>query len=70
MKIISYVGAEGECIVIERPQDIFPLLDWAQTQLMDIGAKEDHLNAISRLMDIAEQCGLGSSDDIDNVVYE
>ena len=70
MKIISYVGVEGECIVIERPQDIFPLLDWAHTQLMGIGASEEYLNAVSRLMDIAEQSGLGSGDDIDRVVYE
>lgn len=68
MKIISYVGAEGQTIVIERPQDLYPLLDWFQTELMDLDADDNVIKEISNFMDMAEKKGLGSFEDIiDNV---
>ena len=69
MKIISYFGAEGESIVIEKPQDLYPLLDWFHTQIMDLGASDDDLQKVSNLMDDAEKLGLGNFDDIDLVEY-
>ena len=69
MKIISYVGEEGVNIVIERPQDLYPLLDWFQTQLMDLGAANEQVNEISKFMELAEEKGLGSFDDVDAIEY-
>ena len=69
MQIISYVGAEGVNIVIERPQDLYPLLDWFQTQIMDLGATNEQVNEISKFMELAEEKGLGSFDDVDNIEY-
>ncbi len=69
MKIIGYVGTEGDCIVIQRKQDLYPLLDWFQTQLMDLGAEEEAVNYISELMELAESKGLGSYDDIDKIEW-
>ena len=69
MKIISYYGSEGETIVIERPQDLYPLLDWFQTRIMDLGATKEQLDIISKLMDLAEEKNLGSFDDIDAIEH-
>lgn len=69
MKIISYVGIEGEAIVIERAQDLYPLLDWFQTQLIDRGAEQRYIEIVSRLMDQAEKHGMGNYDDIENIEY-
>lgn len=69
MQIISYVGAEGVNIVIEKPQDLYPLLDWFQTQIMDLGATNEQVNEISRFMELAEEKGFGSFDDVDAIEY-
>ena len=69
MKIISYVGAEGLNIVIERPQDLYPLLDLFQAQIMGLGANNEQVNEISKFMELAEQKGLGSFDDVDSIEY-
>lgn len=79
MRIILYVGAEGECIIIERPTDIFALLDWCQTKMIDLNENavdeaekkefDDAANYLSKLMDKVEQDGFGSIDDVDNTKY-
>ena len=67
MKIIGYVGTEGDCIVIQRPQDLYPLLDWFQTQIIDLGANQEDVTAINDFMRMAEEKGLGSYDDVENI---
>lgn len=69
MKIISYAGAEGENIVIQRPQDLYPLLDWFQTQIMDLGANDIDVQRVSELMKVAEDYGLGNYDDVEGVEF-
>ncbi len=79
MKITSYVGSEGECIVIQQPTDIYPLLDWCQTKMMDnqenakgsVNVKkwENAIMYLSKLMVQVEKDGFGSQDDIDNIEY-
>jgi hypothetical protein len=81
MRIINYVGAEGHTIIIEKPTDLFPLLDWIQSEMMEFLDDEDKehtdefkefercANFISKLMDQAESDGFGSYDDIENVKY-
>jgi hypothetical protein len=69
MKIINYIGADGECIVIQRPQDLYPLLDWFHTQLMDLGATETDVSYVSKLIDKVEADGYGNFDDVENVEY-
>lgn len=69
MKIQTYIGIDGQVIIIERHQDLFPLLDWFHTQLMDRGANDEALNYISDLMDRVEKHGYGSQNDIDDIEY-
>jgi hypothetical protein len=69
MKIISYVGSEGDTIVIQRPQDLIPLLDWFHSQLMDRGARDEDVNYVNKLMDKVEADGYSSYEDIDNIEY-
>jgi hypothetical protein len=77
MKIISYIGAESETIVIEQPTDIYPLLDWCQSKMIELqeNAKgsvnvekwEKASNYLSKLMEQVEKDGFGNQDDIDNI---
>lgn len=69
MKIENYSGIDSDSIEIQRPQDLFPLLDWFHTKIMDLGASEEQLMAVSKMMDMAEQNGLGTWDDIDSIEY-
>lgn len=70
MKIISYAGIDDEVIVIQRSQDLYPLLDWFQTKLMDLGCAEIDHQKLSEIMKQAEDCGLGSYTDVENIEYE
>jgi len=79
MKQIGYVGAEGECIVITQPTDIYAILDWTQSRMIDnqeteVGSKniekwQKAIDYISDLMDKVEADGFGSYEDIDNIEY-
>lgn len=75
MQITQYDSATE--ITIERVTDIYPLLNWANSELMDKinsgldvnGEFLEAANKVSKLMDIAESMGLGSMDDVDAVSY-
>jgi len=79
MKAISYFGIEGEAIVIEQPTDIFPLLDWCQSRMIEKqeeakGSKnvekwEKAIDYLSELMDKVEAKGFGNMDDVEKVKY-
>lgn len=79
MKIISYLGAESECIVIQKPTDIYPLLDWCQSKMIDNEEEcgdsknkeewEKATHYLSKLMDQVERDGFGSQEDVDNIEY-
>lgn len=79
MKQIDYIGAEGTCIEIEQPTDIYPLLDWCQSRMMDNQEavkgtvnKEKWQNAIDyldKLMQQVEKDGFGNASDIDKINY-
>ena len=79
MKVIDYLGAEGSCIVIEQPTDIFPLLDWAHSRMIEKQEKakgsvnvEKWKNAIDFLakqMEEAEAEGFGSMDNVEEIEY-
>ena len=77
MKVINYVGCEGPCIVIQRPTDLYALIDWFHTQMVEIseGNSASSIEAdscaifCSELMDEVELNGFGSPDDVENVEY-
>ena len=79
MKCIRYVGAESDCIVIEQPADIYPLLDWCQSRMIDnqentkgsvnVEKWQKAIDYLSKLMEQVEADGFGSFDDVDNVSY-
>ena len=79
MKQISYVGAESDCIVITQPTDIYPLLDWAQSRMIDNQEKEKGsvnvkkwekaIRFLSKLMEQAEENGFGNYESIDNIEH-
>jgi hypothetical protein len=79
MKILNYLGAEGDCIIIQQPTDIYPLLDWCQSQMMDEQEKakssinidkwEKGIKYLSKLMEQVEKEGMGGQEDIDNIEY-
>jgi hypothetical protein len=76
MKQLNYVGAEGECIVITQPTDIYPLLDWCQSRMLEKQLEEDDfekweeaINYLSELMSQAEEDGFGSHEDVENIEY-
>jgi len=79
MKQLNYVGAEGECIVITQPTDIYPLLDWCQSRMLENQEKskgeinfekwEKAINYLSELMSQAEEDGFGSHEDVENIEY-
>ena len=79
MKIISYVGAESECIVITQPTDIYVLLDWCQSRMIDnqesakgevnIQKWQKAIDYLDSLMNKVEEDGFGSHEDLDKVEY-
>jgi hypothetical protein len=79
MKCIGYVGAEGDCIVIEQPTDIYPLLDWCQSRMIEnqentkgsvnVEKWQKAIDYLSKLMEQVEADGFGSFDDVDAVSY-
>ena len=77
MKLIGYSGIEGVAIVIQRPSDLYPLLDWFQSEMMDIvnseapnsGEAEVCANFCTELMERAEEAGFGTFDEIEKVEY-
>jgi hypothetical protein len=69
MIITSYVGIDEQVITIQRKEDLYPLLDWFQTKIMDLGATDAELKSVQEIIDIAEKKGFGNYDDVDNVEY-
>ncbi len=79
MKLINYVGSESECIVIQQPTDIYPLLDWCHSKMMDkqdecigsinIDKWQKAIDYLAELMDKVSLDGFGNPDDIDNIQY-
>jgi hypothetical protein len=75
MKIISYSGTEGDSIVIQRPSDLYVLIDWFHSEMMDRVNKSEDPNGdfekcaiyCSRMMDQIERDGFGSLDDVDQI---
>jgi hypothetical protein len=75
MKNIGYSGIEGDALVIEQPTDIYPLLDWCQSRMIENQEKakgtkniekwEKSINYLNELMDDAESKGFGNMDDVD-----
>lgn len=79
MKVIGYLGAEGDCIVIKQPTDIYPLLDWCQSRMIENQEKakgsiniekwQKAIDYLSNLMDEVEESGFGSMEDVENIEY-
>lgn len=69
MKIRSYVGIDEDVITIEKKEDLYPLLDWFQTKIINLGGSDDDLQDIQKVIELAEELNLGSIDDIDNIEY-
>lgn len=79
MKITTYLGAEGDSIVIKQPTDIYPLLDWCHSQMIENQEKckgtiniekwQKAIDYLSELMDKVESDGFGCSDDVDSIEY-
>ena len=79
MKQIDYIGSEGDCIVIEQPTDIYPLLDWCHSRMME--KQEDSRGSINNekwqkaidylgvAMDHAEEHGFGNMESVDNIKF-
>lgn len=77
MKLISYVGMDKPEITIERPTDLYPALDWIQTEMIEL-AESGHrdsakfeacANFISKLLQQVEDAGFGSIEDVDAIIY-
>lgn len=79
MKNILYSGIEGDVLVIDKPTDIYPLLDWRHSRMIEnqekaIGTKniekwEKAINYLSELMKDAECKGFGNMEDVDNISW-
>lgn len=71
------MGAEGDCIIIKQPTDIYVLLDWCQSRMIENQESEKGsvnvekwdkaINYLSKLMEKVEEDGFGSQEDIDNI---
>jgi hypothetical protein len=79
MKIEHFYGIDGDTITITQPTDIYVLLDWCQSRMIEEGQEatgsvnkakwakaSDFLDG---LMTQAEEAGFGSHEDIDNIEY-
>jgi len=66
---MHYLGTEAPTIVIEKKEDLYPLLDHFHTELMELGYDEETTKYISELMDKVEKDGFGSYDDVENVEH-
>lgn len=79
MKLISYAGIDNPVITIERPTDLYAVLDWVQTEMIklseDAEIEEQGImfnnccQFISELMDLTELRGFGNQDDVDSIEY-
>ncbi len=75
MRAISYVGCKGECIVIEKPEDLYPMLDWIQSRMMDF-VNDNHEDKerfekcsifLTQLMNETESAGFGDYNEVDKI---
>lgn len=79
MKVIGYSGTEGYCIVIQQPTDIYALLDWCQSEMIEkqevakgtvnIEKWQKAIDYLSKLMEQSEKDGFGNQDDVDDIKY-
>jgi hypothetical protein len=79
MKCINYLGAEGDCIVIQQPTDIYPLLDWCHSRMIEnqqeekgsvnVGKWQKAIDYLSTIMVKCEADGFGNFDDVENIEY-
>jgi len=79
MKIENFIGHEGDTITITKSTDIYPLLDWAHSKLIELEENEkraankdkyrEAYQFIGKLMDLAECEGFGNYDDVDEIEY-
>lgn len=80
MKLINYIGAEGPCVVLEQPTDVYPFLDVLHSMIM-VKAEEHGENSINRqkwmnsadhvakLMEQTEEAGFGSMEDVEKIKH-
>lgn len=79
MKEIAYVGIEGKAITINKPTDIYPLLYWCQSKMIENQQKErtefnknkweKSIMFLSKLMDETEEKGFGNMEDVENIDF-
>ena len=79
MIIKNYVGAEGECIVIQKPTDLYPILHWTQSRMIDLTEDENNVSSIEELESCilfigsllakTEIAGFGNYGDVENIEY-
>lgn len=75
MKIANYIGIEDSVITIESEKDLYPLLDHIQSRMMDLYDEtgdekiSECATFISTLMELSEEEGYGSFEDIDNIEW-
>ena len=75
MKETYYSGIEGAEIIIQQPTDIYILLDWCQSQMIELEEntsshhqKERFSKAasfLSKLMELAEKEGFGNHETLE-----
>ena len=77
MKNEDFVGVDGDTLTITQPTDIYPLLDWCQSAMME---KEDEaqgtknkekwnkaIEYLNTLLIQVEKAGFGNQEDVDNI---
>lgn len=79
MKCIGYSGIEGYAIVIEQPTDIYPLLDWCQSRMIEnqenargsinIEKWQKAIDYLSKIMEQVEEDGFGNYEDVEKIKY-
>lgn len=79
MKLIIYAGTESDSIVIQQPTDIYPLLDWCQSRMIEIQENtkasvnvekwQKAIDYLSKLMEQVEKDGFGNQDNVDNIEW-
>ena len=74
MKLVGFLGIEDHVIVMEKETDLYPVLDYIQSKMVDLdeaGNKKAGKCAqfISELMRLTEEAGFGSDEDIENIEH-
>jgi hypothetical protein len=69
MRVLTYSGTDGDCIQVDRPQDLYPLIDWFFMQMQRLKVNKNTLQDIQSVMDFAEGKNLGNEDEVEKVSY-